>query len=130
MGPRDGHEVVDMRKDPGDVADLVELRDEGLQEHPAPPARLPGTSAERGPRHRVCVPHQRRLGRRRDLLEPGPVVEDDVVIYAGATILGRITIGRGSSIGGNVWLTRSVPPESRITQAQARSDVFADGAGI
>ena len=46
-----------------------------------------------------------------------PVVEDDVVIYAGATLLGRITIGRGSSIGGNVWLTRSVPPGSAITQA-------------
>ncbi len=38
-----------------------------------------------------------------------PIVEDDVVIYAGATILGRITIGQGSTIGGNVWLTRSVP---------------------
>jgi serine O-acetyltransferase len=38
-----------------------------------------------------------------------PIVEDDVVIYAGATILGRITIGKGSTIGGNVWLTRSVP---------------------
>jgi serine O-acetyltransferase len=47
-----------------------------------------------------------------------PIVEDDVVIYAGATILGRITIGRGSSIGGNVWLTRSVPAGSNITQAQ------------
>lgn len=59
-----------------------------------------------------------------------PIVEDDVVIYAGATILGRITIGRGSVIGGNVWLTRSVPPESNIVQAQARSDVFDGGAGI
>ena len=47
-----------------------------------------------------------------------PIVEDDVVIYAGATVLGRITIGRGSSIGGNVWLTRSVPAGSNITQAQ------------
>lgn len=46
-----------------------------------------------------------------------PIVEDDVVIYAGATVLGRITIGRGSSIGGNVWLTRSVPEGSNITQA-------------
>ncbi len=46
-----------------------------------------------------------------------PVLEDDVVIYAGATILGRVTIGRGSTIGGNVWLTRSVPPGSQITQA-------------
>ncbi|MGC4086519.1 MAG: serine O-acetyltransferase [Polyangiaceae bacterium] len=63
-------------------------------------------------------------------LQRHPVVEDDVVIYAGATILGRITIGRGSSIGGNVWLTRSVPPASRVTQVQARSEVFSDGGGI
>lgn len=47
-----------------------------------------------------------------------PIVEDDVVIYAGATVLGRITIGKGSAIGGNVWLTRSVPANSNITQAQ------------
>lgn len=46
-----------------------------------------------------------------------PIVEDDVVIYAGATVLGRIVIGRGSSIGGNVWLTHSVPPGSNVTQA-------------
>ncbi|WP_295557070.1 serine O-acetyltransferase EpsC [uncultured Hyphomicrobium sp.] len=59
-----------------------------------------------------------------------PIVEDDVVVYAGATILGRVTIGRGSVIGGNVWLTRSVPPGSNIVQAQARSDVFDSGAGI
>jgi serine O-acetyltransferase len=59
-----------------------------------------------------------------------PVVEDDVIIYAGATILGRITIGRGSSIGGNVWLTRGVPPGSTISQAQARGDLFESGAGI
>jgi serine O-acetyltransferase len=59
-----------------------------------------------------------------------PIVEDDVVIYAGATVLGRITIGRGSSIGGNVWLTRSVPPGSRISQAQVRAESFDDGAGI
>jgi serine O-acetyltransferase len=59
-----------------------------------------------------------------------PIVEDDVVIYAGATILGRVTIGRGSTIGGNVWLTRSVPPGSNIVQAQARSDTFDGGAGI
>jgi serine O-acetyltransferase len=50
-----------------------------------------------------------------------PIVEDDVVIYAGATILGRITIGAGSTIGGNVWLTQSVPPGSNVSQAQMRS---------
>ena len=49
-----------------------------------------------------------------------PVLEDDVVIYAGATVLGRITIGKGSTIGGNVWLTNSVPPGSNVTQAQNR----------
>ncbi|MBA4143901.1 MAG: serine acetyltransferase [Nitrosospira sp.] len=59
-----------------------------------------------------------------------PIVEDDVVIYAGATILGRITIGRGSTIGGNVWLTRSVPPGSTISQTQTRNDVFEGGAGL
>jgi serine O-acetyltransferase len=47
-----------------------------------------------------------------------PIVEDDVVIYAGATILGRITIGHGSIVGGNVWLTRSVPPGSHVALAQ------------
>ncbi len=59
-----------------------------------------------------------------------PIVEDDVVIYAGATILGRVTMGRGSIIGGNVWLTRSVPPGSTVSQAQVRSEVFDGGAGI
>ncbi len=49
-----------------------------------------------------------------------PIVEDEVVIYAGATVLGRITIGKGSIIGGNVWLTRSVPAGSSITQASSR----------
>jgi serine O-acetyltransferase len=49
-----------------------------------------------------------------------PIVEDDVVIYAGATILGRITVGAGSTIGGNVWLTQSVAPGSNVTQAQMR----------
>ncbi|MGB9179408.1 MAG: serine O-acetyltransferase EpsC [Pyrinomonadaceae bacterium] len=46
-----------------------------------------------------------------------PTIEDDVVVYAGATILGGETvIGRGSVIGGNVWLTHSVPPGTRVVQ--------------
>ncbi|QGZ63127.1 serine O-acetyltransferase EpsC [Paraburkholderia acidisoli] len=49
-----------------------------------------------------------------------PIVEDDVVIYAGATILGRVTIGRGSVIGGNVWLTHSVPAGSSVRQGKIR----------
>lgn len=52
-----------------------------------------------------------------------PIVEDDVVIYAGATILGRITIGAGSVIGGNVWLTHSVPAGSHVSQASTRHDI-------
>ncbi len=63
-------------------------------------------------------------------IERHPIVEDDVIIYSEATILGRVTIGRGSVIGGNVWLTRSVPPNSVITQAQVRQDRFESGAGI
>ncbi|MDQ8954541.1 serine O-acetyltransferase EpsC [Acinetobacter rudis] len=46
-----------------------------------------------------------------------PIVEDDVVIYAGATILGCITIGKGSIIGGNVWLTQNVAPGSHVLQS-------------
>lgn len=59
-----------------------------------------------------------------------PIVEDDVVVYAGATILGRVTVGRGSVIGGNVWLTHSVPAGSRVVQAQLEREVFENGAGI
>ncbi len=47
-----------------------------------------------------------------------PIVEDDVVIYAGATVLGRVTIGRGAVIGGNVWVTHDVPPGGSVTQAR------------
>ncbi|HEY0907485.1 MAG TPA: serine O-acetyltransferase EpsC [Methylophilus sp.] len=51
--------------------------------------------------------------------ERHPILEDHVVVYAGATILGRITIGKHSIIGGNVWVTRSVPPNSHVTQAHS-----------
>jgi serine O-acetyltransferase len=52
-----------------------------------------------------------------------PTIEDDVVLYANATVLGGDTvIGTGSTIGGNVWLTRSVPPGSVVTHvAQLRT---------
>lgn len=59
-----------------------------------------------------------------------PIVEDDVVIYSGATILGRITIGKGSVIGGNVWVTSDLLPNSRVVQTRAKESVFTDGAGI
>jgi serine O-acetyltransferase len=48
-----------------------------------------------------------------------PIVGDDVVIHAGATILGRVTIGAGSTIGGNVWLLEDVPPSAVVAQPEA-----------
>ena len=59
-----------------------------------------------------------------------PIVEDDVIIYSGSTLLGRIVIGKGSTIGGNVWQTHDVPPHSFITQSKARLEVFDNGAGV
>lgn len=53
-----------------------------------------------------------------------PVIENNVVIYAGATILGRVTIGAGSEIGGNVWLTHDVPAFSRVFQAREQNLVI------
>lgn len=49
-----------------------------------------------------------------------PILEDDVVIYAGATVLGRVTLGRGATIGGNVWVTHDVAAGAHITQARSQ----------
>jgi serine O-acetyltransferase len=59
-----------------------------------------------------------------------PILEDDVIIYSGATILGRVRIGRGSTIGGNVWLTQDLPPNSRVVQGKPREMLFEMGGGI
>ncbi|MCF6357687.1 MAG: serine acetyltransferase [Draconibacterium sp.] len=59
-----------------------------------------------------------------------PIVEDDVVIYSGATILGRVTIGKGSVIGGNVWVTNNLPANSRVIQSQPKDSNYTNGAGI
>lgn len=59
-----------------------------------------------------------------------PIIEDNVTIYSNSSILGRITVGRGSVIGGNIWLTHSVPPGSNIVQRRAVSMTFTDGLGI
>lgn len=59
-----------------------------------------------------------------------PILEDNVVVYANTSILGRITIGRETVIGGNVWLTNSVSPGSRILQSKATVTSFSDGLGI
>ena len=50
-----------------------------------------------------------------------PIIEDNVTIYSNSTILGRITVGHDSVIGGNIWLTHSVEPWSRIVQQKAFS---------
>jgi len=59
-----------------------------------------------------------------------PTVEDDVVIYAGATVLGRVTIGRGASIGGNVWVTHDVAPGAHVTQARSRKEGLLEGGWL
>jgi serine O-acetyltransferase len=59
-----------------------------------------------------------------------PIIENNVVIYSNSTILGRITIGHDSIIGGNVWQANSVPPYSRIVQHKATTISFIDGSGI
>ncbi len=56
-----------------------------------------------------------------------PIVEDNVTIYSGATILGRIVIGRGSEIGGNVWVDHDVRPGSKIVQGKAEETIFRGG---
>ena len=59
-----------------------------------------------------------------------PILEDGVTVFSNASILGRVTIGKDSVIGGNVWLTRSVPEQSRILQGKTQDFAFSDGAGI
>ena len=59
-----------------------------------------------------------------------PILEDNVTVYSNSSILGRITIGKGTVVGGNVWLTHSVSPNSRIIQTKAVEDRFVDGLGI
>ena len=59
-----------------------------------------------------------------------PIIEDYVTVYSNASILGRITIGHHSTIGGNIWLTHDVPPHSRILQSKAVDVSFSGGLGI
>ena len=59
-----------------------------------------------------------------------PIIEDHVTVYSNASILGRITIGHDSVIGGNIWVTHDVPPHSRIQQSRAVDVSFNGGLGI
>jgi serine O-acetyltransferase len=87
----------------------------------------------------VCLYQGVTLGAKKFLLgEDGnpidiprhPILEDNVTVYSNSSILGRITVGKGTIVGGNVWLTHSVPPNSRILQTKAVEDSFTDGLGI
>ncbi len=59
-----------------------------------------------------------------------PIVENDVTIYAGATILGRVRLGKGATIGGNVWITRDIPAGAQIRQSRPLETSYEQGAGI
>ena len=59
-----------------------------------------------------------------------PILEDNVTVYSNSSILGRITIGHDSVVGGNIWLTHSIPPYSKILQSKAIDASFTDGLGI
>jgi serine O-acetyltransferase len=59
-----------------------------------------------------------------------PIIEDNVTIYSNASILGRITIGHDSVIGGNIWVTHNVAPHSRVQQSKAVETHFEGGLGI
>jgi serine O-acetyltransferase len=49
-----------------------------------------------------------------------PILEDNVIIYSNATILGRITVGHDATVGGNIWVTEDVPAGTRIVQGKAK----------
>jgi serine O-acetyltransferase len=53
-----------------------------------------------------------------------PIVEDNVIIYSGTTILGRVRIGKNAVIGGNLWLTNDVPPGMRVIQGRQTEPVI------
>jgi serine O-acetyltransferase len=59
-----------------------------------------------------------------------PIIEDYVTIYSNASILGRITIGHHSVVGGNIWVVNDVKPYSRIQQSKAIDLAFQGGLGI
>ena len=60
-----------------------------------------------------------------------PILEDNVTVYSNTSILGRVTIGHDSVIGGNIWLTHGVPPHTRLLQSKAIIvPEFSDGEGI
>ena len=59
-----------------------------------------------------------------------PIIEDHVTVYSNASILGRITIGHHSIIGGNIWVTHDIMPYARVQQSKAVESTFEGGLGI
>jgi len=59
-----------------------------------------------------------------------PILQDNVIVYSNATILGRITIGENTVIGGNIWVTNDVPANSKVLQNKDLFQIFEEGAGI
>jgi len=57
-----------------------------------------------------------------------PIVEDDVIIYSGATVLGRITIGKGAEVGGNVWITEPVPAGTKVMKSPPPVNIIKNGS--
>ena len=49
-----------------------------------------------------------------------PILEDNVIVYSNATILGRITISKGTVIGGNIWVTQGTKPGEQLIQSKTR----------
>ncbi len=59
-----------------------------------------------------------------------PIIGDDVIIYSGATVLGRISVGEKAIIGGNIWVTEDVKEGARLVQNKPREESFFNGEGI
>lgn len=55
-----------------------------------------------------------------------PIIGDNVVIYSNATILGRVTIGSGAVVGGNIWVTTDVAPGEKLVQAKSKQHTKID----
>lgn len=64
-------------------------------------------------------PTDKKTGEKIRDLPRHPIIEDGVTLYANAVVLGRVTIGERSTIGGNCWVVRDVPPFSSIVQKAA-----------
>ncbi len=76
----------------------------------------------------MSLPHD--AGERFRNVKRHPTIEDDVIIYANSTILGGDTvIGKNAVIGGNIWITESVPPETKVILKRPELVYHGNGKG-